>query len=151
MVWSDLFIERMTLIHVHAWNVTGEIHAYLRKMKTKTVAAMATSEIDTPMYPVICKDKIFSCESLRGRALSKMAKWVRWLHLQTVMVELKFVSQPSSDHCPEKRIAPARSLGADLINHVLFNNYWISQYTNISVLLNCQNTHFTDPLFSKST
>ena len=43
-------------------------------MNTNTVAAMATSEIDTPMYPVIRKDKTFACESERGRALSKMAK-----------------------------------------------------------------------------
>ena len=51
-----------------------KFNSYLRKMNTKTVAAMATSEMDTPMYPVICKDKIFAGERSRGRALSKMAK-----------------------------------------------------------------------------
>ena len=54
--------------------VNEKIHSYLRKMNTKTVAAMATSEIDTPMYPVICKANVFACERSRGRALSKMAK-----------------------------------------------------------------------------
>jgi hypothetical protein len=48
-----------------------------KKRNIKTVAAMATSEMDTPMYPIICKDmidKIFARERSRGRALSKMAK-----------------------------------------------------------------------------
>jgi hypothetical protein len=45
-----------------------------KKRNIKTVAAMATSEMDTPMYPIICKDKIFMCERSRGHALSKMAK-----------------------------------------------------------------------------
>ena len=55
-------------------NITGKIHAYLRKMNTKTVAAMATSEMDTPMYPIVCRANAFCGERLRGRALSKMAK-----------------------------------------------------------------------------
>ena len=45
-----------------------------KKRNIKNVAAMATSEIDTPTYPMICKDKILGCERSRGRALSKMAK-----------------------------------------------------------------------------
>ena len=74
-----------------------------KKRNISTVTAMATNEMDTPMYPIVCRANIFCGEisMLRGRALSKMAKWVRWLHLQKVMVELKFVSQPSTDHCPE--------------------------------------------------
>ena len=45
-----------------------------KKRNKNTVAAMATSEMDTPMYPIICKDKFFAGERSKGRALSKMAK-----------------------------------------------------------------------------
>ena len=58
-----------------------------KKRNINTVIAMATREMDTPMYPIICKAKIkfFARERSGHRALSKMAKLVRWLHSQTVM------------------------------------------------------------------
>ena len=64
----------------------------MKKMNTNTVAAMATSEMDTPMYPVICSANVCWCVKAIGRALSKMAKLVRWLHLQTVLVDVDMSS-----------------------------------------------------------
>ena len=45
-----------------------------KKRNIKIVTVMATSEIVTPIFPIICNDKVFCGERLRGRALSKMAK-----------------------------------------------------------------------------
>ena len=47
---------------------------HFRNKKIKIVTAMANSETDTPMYPVICKAKTWGDGNSSGRALSKMAK-----------------------------------------------------------------------------
>jgi hypothetical protein len=51
-----------------------ELILHSKKRNIKTVAVMVTNEMDTPTYPIICKDKILGRERSRGRALSKMAK-----------------------------------------------------------------------------
>ena len=73
-----------------------------------TVSAMATSDMDTPTYPIICRESVTGGGGFKGRALSRMAKWVRWLHSQTVTEELERVSlllHPSLDHCPTVRMS----------------------------------------------
>ena len=68
-------METVALIyHILYFNFDYKFHTYFRKRNTNTVAAMATSEMDTPIYPIICNDKVFCGERSRGRALSKMAK-----------------------------------------------------------------------------
>ena len=87
--------------------------AYFRNRNTNMVVAMAISETNTPIYPTICKVNACWGVKVGGRALSKMAKLVRWLHSQTVMEDVERPSltpHPSSDHSPSKRIASARSL-----------------------------------------
>ena len=73
-----------------------------------TVNVMATSDTDTPTYPIICRESVTGGGRFKGRALSRMAKWVRWLHSHTVIEELERVSfllHPLSDHCPTVRMA----------------------------------------------
>ena len=65
MVTSGLFLETVALI----------LHS--KKRNTNTVAAMATSEMEPPVYPITCRADDLVCNSLkrvRGLALSKMVK-----------------------------------------------------------------------------
>ena len=74
------------------------------------VSAMATREMDTPTYPIICRDSTTGAVKLEGAALSKMAKCVRWLHSHTVtelLERLSFLWHPLSDHCPLLRMEPS--------------------------------------------
>lgn len=69
----------------------------------KTVKAMATTETDTPMYPMTCNESRTGGGTLRGSALNRIAKCVRWSHSHTVKEVLEmtsFLEQPLPDHCP---------------------------------------------------
>ena len=61
-----------------------------------------------------------SLGSLRGFALSIMAKCVRWVHSHTVTEVLdrtSFLVQPLSDHCPTLRMLLPSELGRSGIPH----------------------------------
>ena len=71
------------------------------------VIPMVMRETVTPTYPMVTSERTTDSVTLRGAALSKMAKWVRWLHSHTVtevLERLSFLSQPLSDHCPVLRM-----------------------------------------------
>ena len=81
--------------------------SYLKATNVKTVRAMATRETDTPTLPMTSNDNTTASVRLKGDALSKMAKCVRWLHSHTVTEVLERLSDllhPLSDHCPALRM-----------------------------------------------
>ena len=80
-----------------------DVLTYSRKRNVAMVSVMATREMDTPTYPMTCRDSVIARLVLRGAALSNMAKCVRWVHSHTVTEQLErssFLEQPLSDHWP---------------------------------------------------
>ncbi len=70
------------------------------------VASMEITDRDTPMYPMIERDRATPEGRLSGRALRRMAKLVRCVHSHTVCVELEslsFLTHPSVFHRPLAR------------------------------------------------
>ena len=76
-------------------NTTGAsfiVITHFKNMNTAMVIAMATNEIAMPTFPMMSNARLCGSEIEMGLALSKMAKWVRWLQLQTVWPVVRFLT-----------------------------------------------------------
>ncbi len=70
-------------------------------MNIVIVATFETIEIDTPIFPMSCKDILTLVSKTIGFGLRRIAKWVKWLHSQVVVVNDEYILiQPLVDHSP---------------------------------------------------
>ena len=90
-----------------------DVRTYLNRANVVMVSITASIENDVPTKPMTLSEVSTSWFNLRGEALSKMAKCVRWLHSHTVTELLErpsFLRHPLSDHCPKLRMFSSSTL-----------------------------------------
>ena len=97
---------------------------YLWIKKIVIVATFETIEIDTPIYPMSCKDILILVFEIIGFALRRIAKWVKWLHSQVVVVNDEYaLVHPLVDHSPRLSIDALHEIIEKVLEDELYSNF----------------------------